>query len=321
MTTIYIDEFSTGIEVKPTPDGGWESGGFTGKYINCTREIPQEILNAISSGEFSLSEGGIQERPAMVGRQVGGYSVVAVVTRGRDDRGRGLSVYRYFWCEGKDYIEAILRWMGSNPPVFNPLGATPRTEEYNNVELNSVSLENFQECLTSSPPIVIPHEKRCQPLILNEITKQFPDVMGNRAWAYNVAALEDPQYFQVIYPASPEAEALFQQVLAHRPRGSESGFISGVAGIKTAIRAIIKGRVKPEHINSLEVALANPQINDDFWNKLLDGQGASKAYKDKIYSEPMVRLLTLKALLIPKFLPNFLIWMQTAPKPDDCWES
>ncbi|QJB25788.1 hypothetical protein [Limnospira fusiformis] len=322
MTMIYIHEFSTGIEVKRTSDGGWESGGFTGKYMNCTREIPPEILNAISSGEFSLSEGGLQDHPAIVGRQVGGYSVVAVVSRGRDDRGRGLSLYRYFWCEGKDYIEAILRSMISrssnkvDPLVFDPDYQPPSTGYPFNPDSQPVSLDKLAEYLDSSPPIVIPHKQRCTHLILNEIAKRQGQ---DYSWAYNVAALENPWYFQVIYPASSEAENNFKEVLARRPR--DSVFISGEAGIKTAIKAIIKGRVKPEHINSLEIALAHPQIDAQFWNKLLDGLGASKAYKDKIYSEPMVRLLTLKALLIPKFLPDFLIWIQTAPKPDDCWES
>ena len=321
MTMIYIHEFSTGIEVKRTSDGGWESGGFTGQYMNCTREIPPEILNAISSGEFSLSEGGLQDHPAIVGRQVGGYSVVAVVSRGRDDRGRGLSLYRYFWCEGKDYIEAILRSMISqssnkvDPPVFDPYEQPPSTGYPLNPDSQPVSLDKLAEYLDSSPPIVIPHKQRCTHLILNEIAKRQGQ---DYSWAYNVAALENPWYFQVIYPASSEAENNFKEVLARRPR--DSVFIPGEAGIKTAIKAIIKGRVKPEHINSLEIALAHPQIDAQFWNKLLDGLGASKAYKDKIYSEPMVRLLTLKALLIPKFLPEFLIWMQTAPKPDDCWE-
>ncbi|MDT9196752.1 hypothetical protein [Limnospira sp. PMC 1042.18] len=321
MTMIYIHEFSTGIEVKRTSDGGWESGGFTGQYMNCTREIPPEILNAISSGEFSLSEGGLQDHPAIVGRQVGGYSVVAVVSRGRDDRGRGLSLYRYFWCEGKDYIEAILRLMISrssnkvDPLVFDPYEQPPSTGYRLNPDSQPVSLDKLAEYLDSSPPIVIPHKQRCTHLILNEIAKRQGQ---DYSWAYNVAALENPWYFQVIYPASSEAENNFKEVLARRPR--DSVFIPGEAGIKTAIKAIIKGRVKPEHINSLEIALAHPQIDAQFWNKLLDGLGASKAYKDKIYSEPMVRLLTLKALLIPKFLPEFLIWMQTAPKPDDCWE-
>lgn len=320
MTMIYIHEFSTGIEVKRTSDGGWESGGFTGQYMNCTREIPPEILNAISNREFSLSEGGLQDHPAIVGRQVGGYSVVAVVSRGRDDRGRGLSLYRYFWCEGKDYIEAILRTMISSsnkvdPLVFDPYKQPLSTGYPLNPDSQPVSLDKFAEYLDSSPPIVIRHEQPCKHLILNEIAKRQGQ---DYSWAYNVAALENPWYFQVIYPASSEAENNFKEVLARRPR--DSVFIPGEAGIKTAIKAIIKGRVKPEHINSLEIALAHPQIDAQFWNKLLDSRGASKANKDKIYSEPMVRLLTLKALLIPKFLPEFLIWMQTAPKPDDCWE-
>ncbi|ULB47091.1 hypothetical protein H4N54_07075 [Limnospira fusiformis KN01] len=90
--------------------------------------------------------------------------------------------------------------------------------------------------------------------------------------------------------------------------------------IKKAVKAIMNFRTQPEYINSLEIALFHPQMDAQSWNKLLDSRGASKAYQDKIYSEPMVRLLTLKALLIPKFLPDFLIWIQTAPKPDDCWE-
>ncbi|WP_434221892.1 hypothetical protein ACOKW7_24300 [Limnospira platensis CENA597] len=101
----------------------------------------------------------------------------------------------------------------------------------------------------------------------------------------------------------------------------ESPFDLDKNEIKKAVKAIMNGRIKPEHINSLEIALFYPQMDDKSWHQILDGRGASKAYQDKIYSEPMVRLLTLKALLIPKFLPDFLIWMQTAPKPDDCWES
>ena len=101
----------------------------------------------------------------------------------------------------------------------------------------------------------------------------------------------------------------------------ESPFDLDKNEIKKAVKAIMNGRIKPEHINNLEIALFYPQMDDKSWHQILDGQAASKAYKDKIYSETMVMLLTLKAILIPKFLPDFLMWMQTAPKPDDCWES
>ncbi|MDT9181850.1 hypothetical protein [Limnospira sp. PMC 289.06] len=101
----------------------------------------------------------------------------------------------------------------------------------------------------------------------------------------------------------------------------ESPFDLDKNEIKKAVKAIMNGRIKPEHINNLEIALFYPQMDDKSWHQILDGRGASKAYQDKIYSETMVMLLTLKAILIPKFLPDFLMWMQTAPKPDDCWES
>ena len=120
MSRIEIHEFSTGIEVKGTPTA-WESGGFTGEYMNRTIDpIPQTVLDSIANREFALAEGVVKAEPAIVGRVVKGndgeiWSVVAVVTRGRDDRGRGVSLYRYFLCQGDAGIETILRWM--NKPL------------------------------------------------------------------------------------------------------------------------------------------------------------------------------------------------------------
>ena len=126
MSRIEIHEFSTGIEVKGTPTA-WESGGFTGEYMNRTIDpIPQTVLDSIANREFALAEGVVIGDPAIVGRVIKGndgetWSVVAVVTRGRDDRGRGVSLYRYFLCKDDGHIETILRWM--DKPllwVFNP---------------------------------------------------------------------------------------------------------------------------------------------------------------------------------------------------------
>ncbi|NEO58321.1 MAG: hypothetical protein F6K54_37905, partial [Okeania sp. SIO3B5] len=41
-------------------------------------------------------------------------------------------------------------------------------------------------------------------------------------------------------------------------------------GIKTAIKAVMNNRVKREHIETLENALANPQLNDNYWQLILD---------------------------------------------------
>ncbi|NEO58320.1 MAG: hypothetical protein F6K54_37900 [Okeania sp. SIO3B5] len=72
---------------------------------------------------------------------------------------------------------------------------------------------------------------------------------------------------------------------------------------------MMNNRVKREHIETLENALANPQLNDNYWQLILDKEGASQVVRENIYIARYVRLLTLKAILIPQFLPDFLAWI------------
>lgn len=103
--TIKIHEFSTGIRPERTAEGGWVSRGFTGQYMNITlASVPPAVERSIANREFAVTEGASSDRPAIIGRVVGSgedaWSVVAVVTRGRDEIGRSLSVYRYFLSQG-----------------------------------------------------------------------------------------------------------------------------------------------------------------------------------------------------------------------------
>ncbi|NET30025.1 hypothetical protein [Okeania sp. SIO1I7] len=308
---IDIHEFSTGIEVKGTPNG-WESGGFTGEYMNRTIDpIPQAVLDSIANRQFALAEGVVTADPAMVGRVVRGYgeiwSVVAVVTRGRDDRGRGVSLYRYFLSQGDGRIETILLWMGK-PRVFNPFDRRDIGQPHQaNLSPKEVRLtEEFREMLNQSLPILVPNEKPCAALRLNEMTRNLPP-NDDRAWAYKVAMLERPEYFQVIYPADDQAEMVIREVLNRRQ--SLPVLTSGESGIKTAIKAVTNVRVRREHIETLENALGNSQLNDKYWESILDKEGASQAFRENLYGDRYVRLLTLKAMLIPQFLPYFLDWL------------
>ncbi|MDY7008301.1 MAG: hypothetical protein SWX82_31340 [Cyanobacteriota bacterium] len=307
---IDIHEFSTGIEVKGTPNG-WESGGFTGEYMNRTiDQIPRAVLDSIANREFALAEGVVTADPAIVGRIVRGdgeiWSVVAVVTRGRDDRGRGVSLYRYFLCQGDGHIETILRWM-KKPLVFDPFDKKAIGEhDPVNPSSQEVPLDEFQEILKQSSPICVPAAKSCTPLLLNEMTRKLKR-NGDRAWAYKVAMLERPEYFQVIYPADSQAEMVIREALNRRQ--SLPVPTSGESGIKTAIQAVMNGRVKHEHIETLDNALGNPQLDENYWKSILDKEGASQAFSENIYGDRYVRLLTLKAMLIPQFLPYFLDWL------------
>jgi hypothetical protein len=310
---IDIHEFSTGIKVKRTPTG-WELGMSTLEYMNRTIDkIPQAVLDSIANREFTLAEGVVLSKPAIMGRVVRGYgeiwSVVAVVTRGRDDRWQGVFLYRYFFCQGDRGIETILRWM-EKPLVFDPFDNRVIGQPHKvNLSSKQVPLEKFQEILNHSPPIVLPATKPCTPLLLNEMTRMLiPN--GDRAWAYKVARLELPEYFQVIYPANSQAETVIREVIYRRRTLSVPKYI------KTAIKAVMSGRVKQEHIITLENALGNPQLNKDYWKSILDKEGASEAFIENVYGDRYVRLLTLKAILIPQFLPDFLAWLANSKE----WE-
>ncbi|NJN61149.1 MAG: hypothetical protein HC795_06110 [Coleofasciculaceae cyanobacterium RL_1_1] len=316
---VDIYEFSTGIEIKRTARG-WESGGFTGDYMNRTIDpIPKAAIDAITNREFALAEGATLTNPAIVGREVTGYgetwSMLAVVTRGLDDRGRGVSLYRYFLCRGGGHLEAILRWMGSSVRVFDPfedrvMGRSHRVE----FSPRPVPLKpEFEALLLMMPPIIISATEVCTPLVLDRITQEIAG-SDARSWAYQVAALERPEYFQVIYPASASAEAVFRQVLTSRPAAA---LVAGEGAIVSALKALVNDRVKPGNLEVLENACGNPQITEAFWAKLFDKQGAGKAIAEAIYGSRNVRLLTLKAILIPRFLPTLLAWLKNSGRSDE----
>ena len=315
---IKIHEFSTGIEVKGTQTN-WESVGFTGEYMNRTLDkIPQAVLNSIANREFALAEGVDRAEPAIVGRVVRGYeeswSVVAVVIRGRDDRGRGVSLYRYFLRQGDTGIETILRWMKQRDQQglsseFDPFDkmaiGQPHKVDVSSITTHGVDLQNFEKELGQSPPIIVPNNKPCTALVLNHITRELPESNGDRSWAYKVAMLERPESFQVIYPADAKAETIIKEFFK-RPR-SALMIPSGASGIKAAIKAIIKGNVvNLEHIQTLENTLGNSQLDDNYWISILDTTAVSQGVKENIENPRYVRFLTLKAMLVPTFLPDFM---------------
>ncbi|MFW6316600.1 MAG: hypothetical protein ACOC1Z_05840, partial [Cyanobacteriota bacterium] len=311
MTTakvLTIHEFSTGIQVQRTPDGGWESQGFTGQYMNSTlNPIPPIVKRAISNRLFAVAEGTSKDEPALIGREITEneetWSVIAVVSKGKDDHGRSSSLYRYFLSEGSGQLTPMLRWMLTqkkdyqfNPFDYQEVGQPHQADRDKNTPPIK---EDLHQLLTASPPIILSPERRCSPLILNSLAIRKSEENGYPlAWAYQIEALEKPRSFQVIYPASIKAEQVLSKSLASNSKTPV--FIDNEQDLNTAIKGIFrKGTIKVEQLLTLEQALQNPQITDDYWQNLFDGQGASKAIQQGIYSAQMVRLLALQAVILP----------------------
>lgn len=325
--TISIHEFSTGIQAEETADGGWVSQGFTGQYMNKTIDpIPRAVQEGISNRDFAVAEGASSDEPAFIGREVAGYgeewSVIAVVTRGRDDRGRSASVYRYFLSEGLGNLGKILSWLNAQKQaekniIFNPFDTQTleQPHEYSESEPDLALRSELESLLESPPPIIIPSDSPCAPLIVNKMAQAIANSQLI-AWGYNVEALEEPRGFQVIQPASSRAEDLLKKAIASKPNAPAP--ISGNQAIISAIKGLVmRDKVKLEQVETIENALANPQIDDSYWESTFKGRGADKALKQGIYSTDMVRLLTLRAMIIPETLPEYLNWISKEGKQQE----
>ncbi|MFM5981411.1 MAG: hypothetical protein ACKO9I_12790, partial [Sphaerospermopsis kisseleviana] len=328
---IEIHEFSTGIHIQKR-DNGWVSLGFTGQYMNATiNPIPQVVERAIANQEFALTEGASSEKPAIIGRVVGSgddaWCVIAVVTRGEDEVGRSAAFYRYFLCQGDNsYLRYILAWWEQNKkPKFNPLDVkdsphlfTGETPKPDHDQINEYKSLPFAQ----QKPIVLPVERQIDLYTLNSLAIRKPNESKNGlpvSWAFNVEALVKPERFQIIQPASQKAYDGLTRAIANA-----SQIVSAVnfdeAALKAGIRSLMNSsQVKPEAVEEIVKAVENEEVTDEYWENLFNGQGADKAIKQKIYSPQMVRLMTIRAMVLPETLPQFLAWLKIQPgkKPDE----
>ena len=315
---IEIHEFSTGIEIIGTP-GNWKVGGFTGNYLNSTlASVPTPVQNAISSEYFAVAESTSSDNPAVIGREIivasGEWSVVAVVTKGTDNMGRTASLYRYFLCEGARNIRYILQWMYQKKRgilVFDPFDQQTigNPHRYEITSSKSINLRpELEALLDGSSTVIVPSAEPCAPIILNAMANLLR--VHPVSWAYHVKGIANPSSFQIIQPVDSQSEQIIRKAIARTPKRPQ---LQGEEQpITTAIKGLTREKFKPEHLQTIEKALANPRINNEDWKLLFDKQGAKDAIKDKIYTLSTVRLLTLQAMVLPETLPAFLSWIQTS---------
>lgn len=331
-TPVEIHEFSTGIRPERTADGGWVSRGFTGQYMNVTiPEIPNAVERSIANKEFAVAEGASSEQPAVIGRVVGSdesaWSVVAIVTRGRDEKGRSASLYRYFLCLRDDSLPKILAWIeeqrrNGRMPVFDPfetkVAGSPNISYVPTPQL-SLSEQVLQSWIFSDPAPVIIEPGQYNEQSLDKLATEKAKTNGQPvAWAFNVEALEQPGRFQIIQAASPRAYTLLQRAKDNTPQNM-APVITDEQAIKSAIKGLINSSTaKPEYVEAIANSLENTQIDERYWRYIFDDwQGADKALKQGIYSPQMVRLLMLRAIVIPETLPDYLAWLKKGTKQNE----
>jgi hypothetical protein len=332
---IQIHQFSTGIKAdRDKATGQWFSRGFTGQFMNATLEIPEAVQRSIRNKEFAVAEGAYSDEPAVVGRVVLGedlgepnWAVVATVTKGRDEYDRPFSAYRYFLAQGAENLKPLAVWLEQQPrlPVFEPFDLAQEIS-FTPVSQIPPDLSGWQNWLRQEAvPCILPSGTidSGQRGYLQMIHAFAAEKVQGRsiAWAFNVEALEQPQRFTVVQAASARAEEMIRKAIANKPQQSAVAAVTDDQAIRSAVKSLTNSsQVKPEAVQTIGAAMANSRITADYWEEVFDAQGAKKAVKQKIFSPQMVRLLTLRSLVLPKTLPEFLRWLnpQLKGKSEHC---
>jgi hypothetical protein len=334
---IEIHEFSTGIKVGRNSDGSWVSLGFTGRFINSTFKdsIPHVVERSIANEEFMIREGTASDNPAIVGRVVGmntdPWSVVAVISKGRDEKGRSGSFHRYFLSKGEDKIPSILDWLESNRDsvtsfvkVFNPDDPPANNLPYSYSMVEDVISRQLPPKLEqlkneNNLPIIIDSKIKDFKLI-HQLTVAKVSDEENRgialpvSWAFNVEVVEHINKFVVVHPANDSASEILRKMRVSAALSAPASLFDEQA-LKAAIKNITNSsNIKDEHFTNFADALLNEQISEKNWIKILDGQGAKNALSQGIYTPQMIRLVILRAIIIPSALPEYFKWIQVKDK-------
>jgi hypothetical protein len=92
------------------------------------------------------------------------------------------------------------------------------------------------------------------------------------------------------------------------------------SAIKNAIKTLIRRGADKDNLQIINDALSDPEFDNYFWEDLFDSQGAQDAIEQKFYSPEMVRLLTLRAMILPETLLVFANWLKIKDIADFCYE-
>lgn len=327
---VEIHEFSTGIIPQRLTDGSWVSCGFTGQYMNSTlSSIPYPIERSIANKEFAVSEGASSNYPAIIGRIVESWHTVALVTKGRDEKGRGASFYRYFLTQAEDGLSLILSFLNDHKEkglqvTFNPFEHVIEPHRF----LPEVSKSNdegyasdgmMRDYQPELPELLDPSQGYKLEQVNERAIAYSRPFSQATAWAFNVEALEKPNRFQVILPANETAARNIRQSLSTAPPVSIASQEIDEQAAKTAIKNLLNtSQPKPESFQTLVSMMDEIESKLDnkkgrgFWNTLFASQGVNNAIQQKIYSQSMVRLLTIRAIILPETLPDFWNWLEKA---------
>jgi formylglycine-generating enzyme required for sulfatase activity len=88
----------------------------------------------------------------------------------------------------------------------------------------------------------------------------------------------------------------------------EQELITSIKGLTRRVN------IKKEHLENINTALSSNNLSPEQWENLLNKNNINLALNNKIYTQEMTRLLTLRAIVIPNTLIEYLTWLDEGNK-------
>ena len=83
----------------------------------------------------------------------------------------------------------------------------------------------------------------------------------------------------------------------------------------TAVKGLTRRvNIKQEHLEIIDRTLEYNNYNQEEWEEILNRNNINLALNNKIYTMEMVRLLTLRAIIFPDTIIEYLTWLSEGNK-------
>ncbi|MCZ8223684.1 MAG: hypothetical protein O9324_06920 [Microcystis sp. LE19-84.1B] len=235
MSIIEIHEFSTGVKVQSSQVGTqvlWWVEDYTEEdFMNCTLEpIPDVVYQAIDEELLKIPcfpKSLNPQKFVIIGREVKNkkeaWSIIAVISKGKDRNREEVLLYRYFIAQGLGKLTDLLAWFNTNnKPTFDPfdqkyIGQPHLYDDSNTRHNDALTREQFKPLLEEKNPcLVIPHDLTCTVIMINQLAERRKNKNKLTAWAYQIEEIYKPQTFQAIYPLNSDAENYLRKKVSQK---------------------------------------------------------------------------------------------------------
>jgi hypothetical protein len=233
-----VDEFSTGIILGLNRLGEVVSNGFEEAMAVTFDDgkVPEIIKGSLRNSYHKIMESGSNLDPCIAARIVTSengdtWSWIATSVQRKDEKGRGVSLYRFFCTPGNN-LEVLLSHLkeveysgrritfGIKDLYYmtNDRIIKAQIKDYKipiqyqlpkdlcNIMIEAKAKKNI--------PLILPFDTKCSIFDVQRMAKYLSS-NGSSSFAYNVERVDNTDYFAVICPASKEAEVSIRSKTLH----------------------------------------------------------------------------------------------------------